>query len=105
LDEMAFRVMLAKDPNSYEKNTPQHVKAARLLREFNVQVLPRDVISFVKVKGREGVKPVQLARLPEVDVEKYYDSVKSTFEQLLKSLGVSWEKIESTTSIESFFSR
>jgi len=105
LDELAFRVMLAKDPNSYEKNTPQHVKAARLLREFNVQVLPRDVISFVKVKGREGVKPVQLARLPEVDVEKYYDSVKSTFEQLLKSLGVSWEKIESTTSIESFFSR
>jgi len=76
-----------------------------LLREFNVQVLPRDVISFVKVKGREGVKPVQLAKLPEVDVEKYYDSVKSTFEQLLKSLGVSWEKIESTTSIESFFSR
>jgi len=105
LDELAFRVMLAKDPNSYEKNTPQHVKAARLLREFNVQVLPRDVISFVKVKGREGVKPVQLAKLPEVDVEKYYDSVKSTFEQLLKSLGVSWEKIESTTSIESFFSR
>ncbi|MEM3947957.1 MAG: DNA-directed DNA polymerase I [Metallosphaera sp.] len=103
LDELAFRVMLSKSVNSYDKNTPQHVKAAAQLAELNIQVLPRDIISFVKVKGKEGVKPVQLAKLSEIDVDKYYESVRSTFEQLLKSLNVSWDRIESVTSIDSFF--
>ncbi|MEM1622430.1 MAG: hypothetical protein QXJ30_11085, partial [Metallosphaera sp.] len=58
---------------------------------------------FVKVKAKEGVKPVQLAKLSEIDVDKYYESVRSTFEQLLKSFNVSWDRIESTTSIDSFF--
>ncbi|QKQ99503.1 DNA-directed DNA polymerase I [Metallosphaera tengchongensis] len=103
LDELAFRVMLSKDVSSYKKNTPQHVKAAAQLRELNYQVLPRDIISFVKVKTKEGVKPVQLAKLSEVDVEKYYESVRSTFEQLLKSFNVSWDRIESTVSIDNYF--
>ncbi|WP_248547118.1 DNA-directed DNA polymerase I [Metallosphaera sedula] len=103
LDELAFRVMLSRDVKSYEKNTPQHVKAAAQLAEMNVQVMSRDIISFVKVKTKEGVKPVQLAKLSEIDVDKYYESVRSTFEQLLKSFNVSWDRIESTTSIDSFF--
>ncbi|EWG07997.1 MAG: DNA polymerase I [Candidatus Aramenus sulfurataquae] len=103
LDQLAFRVMLSRDIDSYTKNTPQHVKAAALLRNFGIQVLPRDIILFVKVKSKDGVKPVQLAKLSEVDVDKYYDAVRSTFEQLLKSLGISWDEIASTISIDSFF--
>ncbi|QIJ32840.1 DNA-directed DNA polymerase I [Acidianus brierleyi] len=103
LDQLAFRVMLSKSVESYTKNTPQHVKAAAQLRAFGVQVLPRDIISFVKVKSKEGVKPVQLAKLSEVDIDKYYDAVRSTFEQLLRSLGINWDEIESTISIDSFF--
>nr|AHA34884.1 DNA polymerase B [uncultured crenarchaeote] len=103
LDELAFRVMLSRDVKSYEKNTPQHVKAAAQLAEMNVQVMSRDIISFVKVKTKEGVKPVQLAKLSEIDVDKYYESVRSTFEQLLKCFNVSWDRIESTTSIDAFF--
>ncbi|MUM64094.1 DNA-directed DNA polymerase I [Acidianus infernus] len=103
LDELAFRVMLSKDLDSYTKNTPQHVKAAMQLRALGIQVLPRDMILFVKVKSKEGVKPVQLAKLTEIDLDKYYDAVKSTFEQLLKSLGISWDEIASTISIDSFF--
>nr|AHA34880.1 DNA polymerase B [uncultured crenarchaeote] len=103
LDELAFRVMLSRDVKSYEKNTPQHVKAAAQLAEMNVQVMSRDIISFVKVKTKEGVKPVQLAKLSEIDVDKYYESVRSTFEQLLKSFNVSWDRIESATSIDAFF--
>ncbi|EZQ06988.1 DNA polymerase I [Candidatus Acidianus copahuensis] len=103
LDELAFRVMLSKDISSYDKNTPQHVKAAKQLASLGIQVLPRDIVSFVKVKSKEGVKPVQLARLDGIDVDKYYDAVRSTFEQMLKSLGISWDEIESTTSIESYF--
>nr|AHA34883.1 DNA polymerase B [uncultured crenarchaeote] len=103
LDELAFRVMLSRDVKSYEKNTPHHVKAAAQLAEMNVQVMSRDIISFVKVKTKEGVNPVQLAKLSEIDVDKYYESVRSTFEQLLKSFNVSWDRIESTTSIDAFF--
>nr|AHA34882.1 DNA polymerase B [uncultured crenarchaeote] len=103
LDELAFRVMLSRDVKSFEKNTPQHVKAAAQLAEMNVQVMSRDIISFVKVKTKEGVKPVQLAKLSEIDVDKYYESLRSTFEQLLKSFNVSWDRIESTTSIDAFF--
>lgn len=103
LDDLAFRIMLSKDLESYEKTTPQHVKAALQLRALGIQVLPRDVILFVKVKSKEGVKPVQLAKLTEIDLDKYYEALKSTFEQLLKSLGISWDEIASTISIDSFF--
>lgn len=103
LDELSFRVMLAKDVESYTKNTPQHVKAARFLKEYDIQVLPRDIIMFVKVKGRDGVKPVQLAKLPEIDSEKYMEAIRSTFEQLLAAFNINWDEIESVSRIESFF--
>ncbi|BCU67430.1 DNA polymerase I [Sulfolobales archaeon HS-7] len=104
LDELAFKVMLSKKVDSYDKNTPQHVKAAQMLIKENVQVMPRDIISFVKVKGKEGVKPVQLSKLPEVDIPKYVETIRSTFEQLLLAFDVSWDEIESVTRIENFFS-
>ncbi len=104
LDELAFRVMLSKPLDSYTKNTPQHVKAALQLRPYGVNVLPRDIISFVKVRSKDGVKPVQLAKVSEIDVDKYLEALRSTFEQLLKAFGVSWDEIASTISIDSFFS-
>ncbi|TRM88438.1 DNA polymerase I [Sulfolobus sp. E3] len=104
LDELAFRIMLSKPLDSYTKNTPQHVKAALQLRPYGVNVLPRDIISFVKVRSKDGVKPVQLAKVSEIDVEKYLEALRSTFEQLLKAFGVSWDEIASTISIDSFFS-
>jgi DNA polymerase I len=105
LDELAFRVMLSKPLDAYTKNTPQHVKAALQLRAYGVMVLPRDIIMFVKVKSKDGVKPVQLAKLSEIDVDKYIEAVRSTFEQVLKAFGVSWDEIASTISIDSFFSK
>ncbi|KSW12754.1 DNA polymerase I [Pyrodictium occultum] len=105
LDELAIRMALNKPVEAYTKNTPQHVKAARQLIRAGVQVLPGDVISFVKVKGKEGVKPVQLARLPEVDVEKYVESMRNVFEQLLLAISMSWDEIIGSSRLEAFFSR
>jgi len=102
LDELAFRVMLSKELDSYKKNTPQHVKAASQLQAYGVMVLPRDIIMFVKVKSKDGVKPIQLAKLSEIDVDKYVEAVRTTFEQILKAFGINWSKF-STTSIDSFF--
>ncbi|MEM0015791.1 MAG: DNA-directed DNA polymerase I, partial [Saccharolobus sp.] len=105
LDDLAFKVMLSKPLESYTKNTPQHVKASLQLRPYGVHVLPRDVIYFVKVRSKDGVKPVQLAKVTEIDIDKYLEAVRSTFEQILKAFGVSWDEIAATISIDSFFSK
>ena len=102
LDELAVSMALNKPIEAYTKNTPQHVKAARQLLAAGIQVLPGDVITFVKVKTSEGVKPVQLARLLEVDVEKYIDITKSIFEQVLSALNMSWDEIIGAYRLERF---
>jgi len=96
--------MLSKPLDSYTKNTPQHVKAALLLKYNGVNVQPRDVISFVKVKTKDGVKPIQLTKLSEVDIDKYVEHVRSTFEQLIEAFGTSWNDVVEGTSILSFLS-
>ena len=105
LDELAIKMALNKPIEAYTKNTPQHVKAAKQLAAAGVQVLPGDVISFVKVRGKEGVKPIQLARLPEIDVDKYVESMKSIFEQILAAFNVTWDEVLGSSRLESFFRR
>ncbi len=102
LDELAIKVGLSKPVEAYTKSTPPHVKAARQLKAVGVEVLPGDIISFVKVKGREGVKPIQLARLHDVDVDKYIEHVKSSFEQVLAALDMSWDEIVGSKRLEAF---
>jgi DNA polymerase I len=102
LDELAFKVMLSRSPEKYVKTTPQHVKAARLLQEKGKEVKPGDIISYVKVQG--GVKPVQLARLDEIDTEKYVGHIQTTFEQVLDALGIEFEEIVGVKKLE-FFTR
>ncbi len=103
LDELAFNVMLNKSVKEYTKTTPQHVKAAILLEPFGKKLSRGDIISYVKVKNKEGVKPVQLAKLTEIDVEKYIEALRSTFEQVLQSINIEWEEIEGIARLESFF--
>jgi len=90
LDELAIRVMLSKDLRDYNKNTPQHVKAALLLAKRGMRIGRGTIISYVKTRDRLGVKPVRLARLDEVDANKYQDYVKTVFEQMLMAFGVTW---------------
>ncbi len=103
LDEIAFRVMLSKPLSEYVKNTPQHVKAALQLKMAGIDVQPGDVIIYVKTRGKTGVKPIQLAKLKEIDTEKYLEHVKTTFEQLLRALGVDWDEIAGLAKLEAYF--
>ena len=50
------------------------------------------------------MKPVQLARIDEVDIEKYIEYIRGTFEQVLDSLGVEFEDLAGVKKLESFFS-
>jgi DNA polymerase I len=103
LDQLAFSMMMSRTPEGYTKTTPQHVKAARQLQQNGTEMKPGDIISFVKVRGEPGVKPIQLAKLEEVDSEKYVEYIQGTFEQVLDALGVEWEDLAGVKKLESFF--
>jgi len=93
LDELSFTVMLSKDVREYTKNTPQHVKAAMMLMKEKIQVSAGDNITFVKVRGKEGVKPIQLAKVSEIDIDKYIDILRTALEQVMAPLSIEWEEI------------
>ncbi|MEM3793901.1 MAG: DNA-directed DNA polymerase I, partial [Candidatus Bathyarchaeia archaeon] len=103
LEELAFSVMISKATGRYDKTTPQHVKAAKLLEDRGYEVKPGDIISFVKVVGEPGVKPCRLASINEIDVKKYMEYMDSTFEQVLDALGMSFEELIGNRRLESFF--
>jgi len=102
LDELAFRVALTKDPSQYVKNTPQHVKAARALEAYGKKLEAGDIISFVKVRSGDGVKPVQLARIDEVDEDKYVDYIETTFRQVLEAIGVDFDELMGSSHMDMF---
>src|SRR2546421_1964108 len=91
LEELAFNMMMGKAVSAYTKTTPQHIKAAKQLREKGIEVRAGDLVSFVKTKG--GVKPVQLANKDEIDIPKYEEYIQSTFEQVLDALELDFAEI------------
>ncbi|MGB9779165.1 MAG: DNA polymerase domain-containing protein, partial [Candidatus Bathyarchaeales archaeon] len=66
LNELAFNVVLGEEPEHYTKTTPQHVRAARILKEGGMELKAGDLISFVKVVKEPHVKPVELATKNEI---------------------------------------
>lgn len=102
LDDLAFKVMLSRDVGRYTKTTPQHVKAARQLINKGVELKPGDIVSYVKVTGPLGVKPVQLARIDEIDADKYVGHIRTTFEQVLDALGIEFNEIMGVTTLDTF---
>ncbi|MEM4516355.1 MAG: hypothetical protein QXI96_01980, partial [Thermofilum sp.] len=97
-----------KPLSSYTKTTPQHVKAARLLithlKKLGIErsIEVGDVISYVKTSDKMGVKPVELARIDEVDHEKYIEIIRTTLEQVLEALDIRFEELLEKYSIEYF---
>jgi len=102
LNDLAFEVVLGKLPTYYTKTTPQHVKAAKLLKEKGIDIKAGDLIRFVKVSKDPHVKPVELATDRDIDIEKYIAYLRSTFDQILDALGLEFEKIIGLTRLEQF---
>jgi len=102
LSELAFHVVLGEDLHRYTKTTPQHVKAAKILKENGVEIRAGDLISFVKTIREPHVKPVEMATRNEVDVDKYIAYLHSTFDQVLDALGLSFDEIIGLTKLERF---
>jgi DNA polymerase I len=51
----------------------------------------------------DGVKPTMLAKPEDIDVNKYIEYMRSTFEQLLDALGYEFDEIITSTKLEDFF--
>ncbi len=102
-EDLAFNMMMGKAVGGYTKTTPQHIKAAQQLRDKGEDIRAGDLVSFVKVRGGSGVKPVQLANIQEIDIEKYTEYIRSTFEQVLDSLGLDYEELTGARKLEAFF--
>lgn len=102
LNELAFNVVLGEEIEHYTKTTPQHVKAAKILKENGAELRAGDLISFVKISKEPHVKPVELATKNEVDVDKYIAYLHSTFDQVLDALGLDFDEIIGLTKLERF---
>ncbi len=103
IDQLAIRIMMSKDPAEYHKSTPIHVNAARQLGVKGKYVQAGDIISFVRTKGETTVRPVQLARIDEVDTEKYVSSIRTTFEQVLDAMDLDFDEVLGEAKLEKFF--
>jgi DNA polymerase I len=112
LSDLAFHVVLGAAPEHYRKTTPQHVMAARILKDKDIEMKAGDLVSFVKIKPREmvvrkkkelvSVMPIEFATDSEVDVDKYVAYLQSTFDQVLDALGLEFDEIIGLTKLERF---
>ena len=104
MEELAFNVMIGKSLSGFQGTTPQHVKAAKLLQDNGRDIKAGDIISFVKTRTPPNVKPVSLARIDEIDADKYLEYASSMFDQMLDSLGFSFDEITGSTTLDAFWS-
>ncbi|MHA2269750.1 MAG: DNA polymerase domain-containing protein, partial [Promethearchaeota archaeon] len=104
LEDYAINIGLQKDLKNYTKTIPQHVRAARELRDMTGRTFQKgETISFIKSKGTSGAKAIELAKLQDLDIKKYKDLLKSAFEQVLDALGITFDEIKGIKKMDAFF--
>jgi len=102
LEELSFRITLGADPDDYQKTTPQHIKAARVLQDKGYFLKKGDSIMFVKTKTPEGVLPTKYATDADIDVDKYLEMLQSTFAQILDAFEIPFTDIIGITQLTKF---
>jgi len=105
LNELAFNVMISKSPAEYIKTVPQHIRAAKLLESMKT-VKKGDIISYVKIINKPGVKPVEIARNEEIDSNKYMEFMEATLDQIISSMNLDFNTIlgrPKQTGLDQFF--
>jgi hypothetical protein len=105
ISELAFNVMISKAPSEYDKTVPQHIRAAKLLEQHR-EIKRGDIISYVKILNKPGVKPVEMARPDEIDSAKYMEFMESTLDQITSSMDLDFDSIigkPKQTGLDQFF--
>ena len=105
LSDLAFNVMISKSPSEYIKTIPQHIRAAKQLETIR-EIKKGDIISYVKILNKPGVRPVELARQDEIDSKKYMEFMEKTLEQITSSMDLDFDTIlgkPKQTGLDQFF--
>ena len=105
LQDLAFNVMISKAPKDYTKTVPQHIRAAKQLESIR-EIKKGDIISYVKILNKPGVRPIEMARKSEIDTSKYMEFMESTLDQLTSSMDLDFDTIlgkPKQTGLEQFF--
>ncbi len=104
VEDLAFNVMMGKPTEKYNGTTPQHVRAAKLLEERGKEIKAGEIIAYVKTKNPPYVKPVELAKVEDIDSDKYIEYAHSMFDQMLDALDFSFDEIMGATTLDFFWS-
>ena len=105
LSDLAFNVMISKAPSEYVKTIPQHIRAAKQLETIR-EIKKGDIISYVKILNKPGVKPVEIAKTDEIDSSKYMEFMERTLEQITSSMDLDFDTIlgkPKQTGLDQFF--
>jgi len=105
LEDLTFNVMLSKAISEYTKTIPQHIRAAKQLEAIR-EVKKGDIISYIKIQNKPGVKPVEMAKKEEIDSKKYMEFLESTLEQITSSMNLDFDTIlgkPKQTGLDEFF--
>ena len=105
LKDLAFNVNLSKAPKEYTKTVPQHIRAAKQLESIR-EIKKGDIISYVKILNKPGVRPIEMARKSEIDTSKYMEFMERTLDQLTSSMDLDFDTIlgkPKQTGLEQFF--
>ncbi len=105
ISELSFNVMISKAPSEYVKTVPQHIRAAKQLESIR-EVKKGDIISYVKILNKPGVRPTEMAKQSEVDSSKYLEFMESTLDQITSSMDLDFDVIlgkPKQTGLDQFF--
>lgn len=89
LEELAFKVMINKEPAEY-KVKPQVIKAAEQLKE---KPQKGQFITFIKTWKEPHVMPLELAKHSDIDKPKYMEGFESVLEQIVEPMDISIEAL------------
>lgn len=124
LEDLAIAVTLSKKLEQYDSWTQPLQTAVQLIIAFPEGEKPSvgSIVSFIKTKPFKiqandvklsdkiskssecSVKPLQLAKITDVDIPKIKELLKTTLVQLFDTIGISWdESIEGQKSLDNWF--
>ena len=97
--------MISKAPSEYVKTVPQHIRAAKMLGSTR-EIKKGDIISYIKTRNKQGVKPIELAKQTEIDPKKYLEFMESTLDQITSSMDLDFDVMlgkPKQTGLDQFF--
>ncbi|MGY5875642.1 MAG: DNA polymerase domain-containing protein, partial [Candidatus Thorarchaeota archaeon] len=104
-EDLAFRVQMTKALDQYGDTKPMHVRAAQMLKDAGYDVPPGTIVEYIKIKGRDDILPVQMAKESDfwLDKDRYIDTLRSVFDQVLDSVGLNFDEMLGFTTLDQFF--